>query len=1178
MVHRLRLAIHFKENNMKISRNQYLKVLVFFLAFGLRLLYGQCGTISNCVEDQNPIPACENLANIPINDCPLIFKTYVHVIRDNNGNGGLSEAMVQQVLNTSFNDFEPHNIFFEVISIDDLHRTKYMDQFATPSKEEQIDLWAEHPDKDGIHIYLARRDYEMPQIFGVAEAIPSFGVFVIGNEAAYQSNHMLTHELGHALGLYHTFRGFNGHDSNDVNGCEEGMGSIEMPASNCLDCGDCVCDTPVDPYPCYIPNLPFSDNTFNFESCQYITGPGPLIPNIPYHNFMSYYTGPVDPTNPNLGECRNEFTPLQIERIRKIIQFQDASLGLDYTFMQEGLIDEIYITENTTWNEPRKVCYDVIIEAPARLTITSTITIAENIRFVVKPGADLFIDGGLLTNGADGYWKGIEVWGDASQPQIPVNGQQIQGFLKLMNGAIVEYAQEAITVFNPNPDSGPINATTGGYVIASDSYFLNNERCVEFRPYEGSGLPYNLSSFTNCLFTLNNTFNGNSFSEHVKLKGVRGIGFTGCTFSNLYPGFSVNQSLGRGIYSEDAHFNVGGNSIFTGLYRGIQVGNAFSSKNFKVQSSTFDGNEIGILAQGVNHFRVTNCDFVNIGNFNGPSESITFEGIQLEGCSGFIVWDNTFYGLSGLTQNNTVGMKIIDSGTAGSDTYIFRNTFDHLWVGNATEGNNGDDVGGLVFECNTNLGNNIFDFSVMSGSIKEYQIANSLKSAGNLFSLNSNNSESDFKNLGANFVYFHYQVNNNGTPEDYSQNSIFLIPRGPNDCVDLIPSDVPFPPTAEGEIIYEDLSDELPPAQSDYDVYRSNLANKLDDGGTADLINDITSASTSQGKVLEDRLLKIAPYVSREVLERVVGRRDIFTEPMLFNILSANPEVLRKNGFREYLERRKILVPEKMDLLYEKANELTERGFLEAKIATTYSRVHLIANTLITHHLMEPGDYDLEIIRTYLEEKKNLGALYEEVLTYLEEENGNEARRIMDQIQKLFTLSEEQLNDYNRLSDLVDLKINLIQSKRSLWELSNVEIKQLETIAANSGKGATVAKNILSYILGYNYEANRNLPKILVNGNPKRFVDQSIYQATFIKAFPNPVKEELAFSYQLPDGIEKGEIVIHDLFGEIRHRLKVYQKKGIIKWHNDRLPVGIYLYSLKVEGQLIETQKMIICE
>ncbi|MCB9265152.1 MAG: hypothetical protein H6558_09025 [Lewinellaceae bacterium] len=103
-----------------------------------------------------------------------------------------------------------------------------------------------------------------------------------------------------------------------------------------------------------------------------------------------------------------------MKKVIHFVQYSSGEVDIDYRFMQNTLSDKLVITANTTWDEPVEVCTDVYIEAPNTLTITSTASMHSGVRFVVKPGAELRLEGGVMTKAGAGYWKGIEVWGDAT--------------------------------------------------------------------------------------------------------------------------------------------------------------------------------------------------------------------------------------------------------------------------------------------------------------------------------------------------------------------------------------------------------------------------------------------------------------------------------------------------------------------------------------------------------------------------------------------------------------------------------------------------------------------------------------------------------------------------------------------------------------------------------------------
>ena len=154
-----------------------------------------------------------------------------------------------------------------------------------------------------INIYLLPDDHPTWS-GGLANGFGNSGgsAFVIGGNISFPGSgvqnmvpsKVLPHEMGHCLGLYHTF--------------EELLCREKVSGSNCSSCGDLVCDTPAES-PFYI----FAENA----ACAYTTSTtdedgatySPILSNI-----MNY----VRPS------CMNAFTNGQGSRMRNAIALDPA--------------------------------------------------------------------------------------------------------------------------------------------------------------------------------------------------------------------------------------------------------------------------------------------------------------------------------------------------------------------------------------------------------------------------------------------------------------------------------------------------------------------------------------------------------------------------------------------------------------------------------------------------------------------------------------------------------------------------------------------------------------------------------------------------------------------------------------------------------------------------------------
>ena len=144
-------------------------------------------------------------------------------------------------------DYEPHGICFSLLGIDEIHdNTIYghiVDNYTIFSGTDpdidgdgKFDLLASYSHINAIDIFLFPNDPAFAG--GTAVGIPGAS-FVLGGNNFGTNNittHFMSHEMGHCLGLFHTFHGL----------CEGGSMNELVDGSNCLTAGDFVCDTPAD--------------------------------------------------------------------------------------------------------------------------------------------------------------------------------------------------------------------------------------------------------------------------------------------------------------------------------------------------------------------------------------------------------------------------------------------------------------------------------------------------------------------------------------------------------------------------------------------------------------------------------------------------------------------------------------------------------------------------------------------------------------------------------------------------------------------------------------------------------------------------------------------------------------------------------------------------------------------
>ncbi len=280
------------------------KLLISFtLAMVARIGISQinCGTQTPPIDELSQINPQAKVA--PLNNATI--KIFFHIVRKNNGDDANSIS-VSEAVNSFFAlapIFNPQNICFSLKGWGYINSNLYYNDFSF-NYNDCNSLINTNVNTDAIDVYIVPNSNSSTQ--GIAfSGIPGRSL-IIQKQAMIGGKNIFAHELGHCLGLYHTFQSTS---SNLPWACPENING-----SNCDICGDLVCDTPAD------------NNGSTDGNCNY-TGGGGYNPFT--NNIMSYYDG-----------CLTQFTNGQGLRMRDVI-------ANSQTLLDRLVPDNITITSTT---------------------------------------------------------------------------------------------------------------------------------------------------------------------------------------------------------------------------------------------------------------------------------------------------------------------------------------------------------------------------------------------------------------------------------------------------------------------------------------------------------------------------------------------------------------------------------------------------------------------------------------------------------------------------------------------------------------------------------------------------------------------------------------------------------------------------------------------------------------
>lgn len=841
------------------------------------------------------------------------------------------------------------------------------------------------------------------------------------------------------------------------------------------------------------------------------------------------------------------------------------------------------------------------------VTLTNcTFEFAKDAKVIVEQGSTLILNNTTFTSLEEcpNMWQGVEVWGTSSKSQFYENNQYWQGTLRLNTGSVIKNAKIAVNLTNPL-----LSGTNGGIVVAVGADFINNTKSINALPYNNYIPPNitkytdNLSSFKYCDFFLNAEYMADyEFFKHVDLSQVKGFDFASCNFRLMQvPGVNVwNQA----ISSSNSGFSVAGTctsinnpcdswdySSFDGFYVAVYaVNTGINTNTFQIQRSNFQNNAYGVSASNVKNAAIIFCDF-NLGYSTEEQEAceqldlITAgRGIDFDHCTGFAIEENHFtkpHNVSG----TYLGIRIAE--TQATDQ-VYKNYFDHLNYGNYAVGKNwiADYYHGLSYYCNDNTYNYADFYVEPDGDPFKYSGIQSKQGddnnvAGNKFT--SSGATWHFYNGGDYLVgYYFCNYCSNENPDDFKE---FQVTDKPKNFDNGCPSHYGG---GGGGGTGTDLvltQSEKQQAETEFatnlTIYSSvkTLYDNLKDGGsTQAALTEIETAWPGEMWELRSKLLGDSPHLSMEVLKATADKTDVLPDNVIFEIMAANPDELKKEELIKYLEDKANPLPEYMvNILRQVAEGSTYKTVLEQEMAH-YNQVKTRAAYDIIRSNLNDSVTNMSELRNWLDNVGGKRADEQIIASYMAENNYTDALALATMMPALYDFTGDDLTEHNYYIDMLNLQIQLAQEGRTVYELDSNEVSNLAMIAENStGVAGAQAKGILEFAYGYHY------CNCLNDSDSTGFKSSGMINTEDIaKAYgmeistePNPASEWVAFNYTLPYDKSEGTIRIIDAKGTYVTSFDVTGLQGQKVWDTRKLNSGVYFYTLSV-GEFTRSGKIVI--
>ena len=876
--------------------------------------------------------------------------------------------------------------------------------------------------------------------------------------------------------------------------------------------------------------------------------------------------------------------------------------------------------ENLTWNDVHFI--DTLYLEP-----NSSLTINENCFFnagghiLIDTLAKLNVNNATLTTTCHNMWYGIQVWGKTEASQYPdASYNYIQGRL-VLNNATIKNAYEAVSLWKDGDFS-----STGGYVIAENSTFINNRRSVAFMSYHNYhpislNPDRNFSRFENCDFTVNEDYLGDSpFHGMVSLWDVEGVIFQGCDFINnrdsIYSstGNLINDSLsGFGLWSVNAGFEVGSrccsqvypcpaqdvdSSRFELLEYGIHALNTKSANTISVKSSIFNSNITGIYTSALLQPTIIfNSFYINPVNINTNK---IYGGVYLDNyTSGFILEENYFSNHQGATGSpfipvtQSIGLCVNNSGSENNS--IYNNKFEDLYVGVLAQNENRsklDGETGLEIKCNEFF-NIQFDIAVtadmpsnITSGIKSLQGASGssiTNPANNIFSpyVEQSTLEAwDIYTETENTINYWYNTNQNGydlKPDSVTQTIVKVFP---NFIAPLFTLGNACPSNFTSGGGLDDLKSLVNDMGYKTDSINNLLALLVDGGDTETTSISVETAYPDQTMEVRADLLSKSPYLSDTVIIVTVQQEEALPSTIVTEILTANPQSAKSDHILDEVYAREDITNSQIDQIEANKMVIGAKESLEIEksrfnMQREYALNRLIANYKYDTTVINSSDSIIALLNTqnYVSAKQQLA------FEYFSKGNFQLAQNTLDAIPNDYELDSDALSENTQLNAYLTIIVQLAQSGKNIYQLTSAQKAGVYNIYQSSnGRAGAWAMNILCTADTLSYKENYILPTIgTKTGTVKRMrPNNDVFEKNQLRVYPNPANDYIIVEYELAGDIDNATIKIIDNNGFIRQTIMSENNHEYAVINTQSLESGTYICHVSANNKLIGVAKFVI--
>ena len=218
---------------------------------------------------------------------------------------------------------------------------------------------------------------------------------------------------------------------------------------------------------------------------------------------------------------------------------------------------------------------------------------------------------------------------------------------------------------------------------------------------------------------------------------------------------------------------------------------------------------------------------------------------------------------------------------------------------------------------------------------------------------------------------------------------------------------------------------------------------------------------------------------------------------------------------------------------------------------------------------------DMDSLRWVWQQVRTPAARYAEALTYVQQGNYAAASTVVTNIPVEHELRNEEVFERQRMLDVIAFCQQIAGSGRTMADLTTVEVDALEVLVDGAhDRPAVWAQNILCFAYSRcaaphtGGELGPRMMQSAGSATPEQAVNT-------LSVYPNPGSAWVAMDYHLANSREAW-LCITDVTGREVERQRLGAERGQFVWDARSAQPGVYAVELMSNGQVVESEKLIV--